>query len=475
LKNKYAMATGRPVRLGVRSAAIGAALAFAGTVFGAVPTYTVDQAVALARKQNPEIAIARTQVEAAHGGVIEARAGFLPAVVSNGLLRERERQESSRLRSDDYNANVHVVQNLFTGGQITSQLAMARLTAEKQARDFDATSDRVAMDVRLAFYELLLNRAKIRVHEQTVQLLEEELKTQQERFGAGTVGKLNVRRAEVALANERPELINAQTALRNSYLHLGELLGIRSTIGSSGAAPFEIAGQLQYQPRHPDLNECLARADSNRPEIKSRQKEIEISEQELTLDRSELRPHVEAFSGYEVYSENDPLVGQEFNHGYVIGLNASWRIFDGFATKGRLKATNAKREAAVHALEAQRLSVASEVRSAFLDLEQARNILEEATKNVQNADESLEIAKGNLGAGLGTQLDTLQAASDVTRTRTTRLSAIYLHNAALARLARACAREPESFDFDRKIDNQKKSDAQILQIAKPPKFLSTQK
>ena len=60
------------------------------------------------------------------------------------------------------------------------------------------------------------------------------------------------------------------------------------------------------------------------------------------------------------------------------------------------------------------------VRNAFLDLQQADRVLESETRNVQEADQSLEIAKGNLSAGLGTQLDILQAASDVTRTRTTR-------------------------------------------------------
>src|SRR5205814_1022191 len=86
-------------------------------------------------------------------------------------------------------------------------------------------------------------------------------------------------------------------------------------------------------------------------------------------------------------------------------------------------------------------SVASDVRSAFLDLQQADRVLESETRNVQEADQSLEIAKGNLSAGLGTQLDILQAASDVTRTRTTRLGAFYLHNVALARLARASRRK----------------------------------
>src|SRR5204863_9392452 len=93
----------------------------------AAPTYTVEEAVAVARKQNAEIAIAAKQVEAAHGGVIEARAGSLPSVVSTGLLRTINRQEASRLRSEDYNASIRVVQNLYTSGAVPSQRTIARL------------------------------------------------------------------------------------------------------------------------------------------------------------------------------------------------------------------------------------------------------------------------------------------------------------------------------------------------------------
>src|SRR5207248_9317576 len=151
--------------------------------------------------------------------------------------------------------------------------------------------------------------------------------------------------------------------------------------GAEGV-PFEITGELQYHSRHPDLNECLARADANRPVIKARQKDIEIEDQQYILDRSELRPHVRALSGYEVYSERDPDVGPEFNYGGVVGINATWNIFDGFATKGRMQATHARRDAAVHALEAARRQVASEVRSAFFDLQQADRVLESETGNV---------------------------------------------------------------------------------------------
>jgi outer membrane protein TolC len=184
---------------------------------------------------------------------------------------------------------------------------------------------------------------------------------------------------------------------------------------------------------------------------------------------------VRAFSGYEVYSERDPDVGPEFNYGGVVGINATWNIFDGHATKGRMQATRARRDAAMQALAATRRSVASEVRSAFFDLQQADRVLESETKNLQTADEALEMSRGNFAAGLGTQLDVLQAAADVTRTRTTRLSAIYLHNVALARLTHACASSAEALNFRsdfKDVKNENRNAAHAADLAKPPQKIS---
>jgi len=457
----------------LKLAAIGiliAALVISPQALGAGPAYTIEQAVAVAEEHNPDILIARKKVQGARGGVIEARSGFLPWLSSDGLVDKRQTQSETNLRQEDYNVTLKLQHNLYTGGAVTSQMGIARLNLEKQNYELQEIASRVAMDVRIAFNELLLNRAKVRVRQDSVRVLDEELKNQEQSFSAGIVSNLNVQRAEVALANERPELFNAETQLKNSYLRLGDLFGTEVDLRGE-AKPFEISGELQYQSNHADLNDCLARADANRPVIKARQKDIQIEEQQYILDRSALRPHVRAFSGYEVYSERDPDVGPEFNYGGVVGINATWNIFDGFATKGRMQATHARRDAAVHALEAARRQVASEVRSAFFDLQQADRVLEIETGNVQAADQALDIAKSNFAAGLGTQLDILQAASDVTRTRTTRLSAIYLHNAALARLAHACASSADALDFGSKLESARKTNrnaTQAADVARPP-------
>ena len=213
-------------------------------------TLSLEEAVALAKKQNPEIIIARKQVEAARGGVIEARSASLPSVISSGLLRRREQQAQSRLRPEDYGASVHVIQNVYSSGGNKGRLSIARLLQEKRELELDAITDRVAMDLRVAYYELLLNRAKIDVREQSVRVMRDELKAQEERFSAGTVGQLNVRRAEVSLANEEPELFDAQTRLQNSYLRVNELCGI-ATNPKSRAPALALAGELKYQPLRP--------------------------------------------------------------------------------------------------------------------------------------------------------------------------------------------------------------------------------
>src|SRR5438046_3548637 len=453
---------------------IAAASPAAPKVLAAVPVYTIEQAVAVVQEHNPEILIARKKVLAARGGFIEARSGFLPSLSSSGLYDKRQTQSETNLRQEDYNAILRLEQNLYTGGAVTSQVAIAQLNIDKANYELQEIANRVTMDVRIAFNELLLNRAKIRVREDSVRVLDEELKNQQQQLSAGIVSKLQVQRGEVALANERPELFNAQTELKNSYLRLAELFGTDLALGAQ-APPFEISGQLQYRPNHPDLNDCLARADATRGIIKAREKDIESEDRQYVLDRSATRPHVRAFSGYEVYSERDPDVGPEFNYGGVVGINATWNIFDGHATKGRMQATRARREAAVQALAAARRSVASEVRSAFFDLQQADRVLESETKNVQTADEALDMARGNFAAGLGTQLDVLQRATDEPRTRTTRLSAIYLHNVALARLAHACASTAQALNFGSDftdVKNQSPNAAHAADLAKPPQKMT---
>ena len=80
--------------------------------------------------------------------------------------------------------------------------------------------------VKTQFYQVVVNRELIKVQEQSVNLLEQQLKDQQNRFEAGTVPRFNVLQAEVALYNQIPQLITAQNNYRISKITLAKTLGL---------------------------------------------------------------------------------------------------------------------------------------------------------------------------------------------------------------------------------------------------------
>src|SRR5690242_8849751 len=164
------------MRRGLRP--VGFLIALMISAFGAErPRYGIEGAIRVAREHNPDIAIAEKKVEAARSGIVEARAGQLPSVVSSGRYARRERGDSN-LRPEDYNANIRVIESLYSGGATSSRIAIARLNVIKAEAQLAAVVDRVTMEVRLAFYELLLNQEKIHVREESVGVLQQELKTQ---------------------------------------------------------------------------------------------------------------------------------------------------------------------------------------------------------------------------------------------------------------------------------------------------------
>src|SRR5437660_11942770 len=140
-----------------------AALVISSQGLSAVPAYTIEQAVAVAQEHNPDILIARKRVQGARGSWIEARSGFLPSVSSSGLYDKRQTQSETTLRQEDYNAILKLEQNLYTDGAVSSQVAIARMNIDKANYELQEIISRVTMEVQIAFNELLLNRAKVRV------------------------------------------------------------------------------------------------------------------------------------------------------------------------------------------------------------------------------------------------------------------------------------------------------------------------
>jgi outer membrane protein TolC len=136
-------------------------------------------------------------------------------------------------------------------------------------------------------------------------------------------------------------------------------------------------------------------------------------------------------------------VGSQSEDGWLAGVQGQWNIFDGRATAGRVTQARSAFEQSKLALTEAQLAAEVEVRRAFSQWQQATELAEASKLVVGQADEAVRLANARYNAGTATQLDVLQAQTDLTTARTNQIQAYYSYNVAVAALRKAMGQADE--------------------------------
>ena len=405
----------------------------------------------IALHQNPNVLRAQRDVESAEGVAVQTRAIVIPKVQATGSYTAVAEGDvdiitipaqpgvpaSTFGNSQNWSSQIKLVQSLYEGGRIMSSLRAARLTKERSMLDYQTVVADAVRDVELTYYDVLLAEQQIKVEEASVELLQNELTDTTRRFDAGTVARFNVLRAEVELANERPRLIQAQNSFRVGKATLANLLGINQPMGTTVDVPLSLSGKLEAIPFHLNLEQSLAAALQQRSELGALRKAEALRREDIINAKSGYKPSVQAYGGYDGHNTQLSMDLGDVDHGWITGVQVSWNIFDGLATKGRIMQATAQHERAIVDLDDTARRVELEVRVAWSDFIKADETLKSQEKVVEEAEEALRLASARSDAGTGTQLDVLSAQTALTQARTTQVQALHDFAAARARLERA--------------------------------------
>ena len=292
------------------------------------------------------------------------------------------------------------------------------------------TIDSVVSTVRTQFYQILLNKALVQVQEESVNLLQSQLEDQKSRYEAGTVPQFNVLQAEGQLQNQIPQLISA----RNNYLiaqqTLARTLAIPAGPQYTTNQPLPVEGELGFNPIQYDLGTALIAARANRPFLKAQQSAILANVENITVQAAGFKPKITANAGWEQI--NNPLTSDLSNtlKGWFINLQGSWSVFDGGLTYGKLKEARAQLEQAKLTYDDSVRQVELEVATACDNLHQAALTVDSAQTGVAVNLEALRLADERLAAGTGTQLDVLNAQTQLTTARSNLVSAEFSYLSA---------------------------------------------
>lgn len=407
---------------------------------------SLDEALNVALQQNPAILKSQKDLEATHGVEVQTRAIALPRlrVVGDYAFNSGTEQFAfapgqtlNFQQENSWTAGVRLEQSIFEGGRLRSSFRTARYLQEQALQQHRSVINDTVLQVRTAYLDTLLAAEQILVNEKSVALLQKELEDTRRRYEAGTVPKFNVLRAEVQLANAKPNLSRSRNAWRISKNNLASLLGYDLPTNIWENIPLQLTGKLHREPFEIDLPQALGQAVQNRPELAVIRQSQALAQEEVVNARSGYQPSVQIFGGYQGRNSSfqDDL-GIVVN-GWIAGAQLNWNLFDGLGTQGRIKEAKAKRDKAdVQEADAVR-QIELDVRTAYSGFIEAREVLDSTEKVVEQAEEALRLATSRYEAGTGTQLDVLAAETSLTEARTTKNVALRDYAVALAKLERA--------------------------------------
>src|SRR5215467_8691353 len=452
---------------------------------GAVPTFTLEQAILTAVQRNPTLLNAEQEIKRTRGVIIQVRAQALPQINANanfqwtdpnlvgarvfgntstttgttpfaGAASLMEGVPSSQVgeartplaaatpspvrnveQSDiSYAISVTGTQLIFNGTTF-NQIRGTFFQRDSAYFAFRNVLDSLIATTKTQFYQIIVNRELVAVNEENARLLKAQWNDQQNRFEAGTVPRFNVLQAEVQYYNQLPQVITAQNNLRISKLQLAKTLGIYFQPRQGENPPLEVIGEMPYNPRSIKLADAIEIGKQRRPFLKEARANALNQLQQVRAAAGQYLPNISTTGGGEWVSSPINSSWHDISKGWTALVQGSLPIWDSGAIAGQVIQQRALLSETKITYDDDVRQVELEIQTAYSNLQQNEELVKSQEKNVELAEEALRLAKARLDAGAGVQLDVLNATVQLLTAQSTRLQALFGYNSSLAEFDRA--------------------------------------
>jgi outer membrane protein len=397
---------------------------------------TLTESLQLAKSRNIDLKRAEESVSKQRAKLIEAWGTLFPEISINGNANRLDEGRTfqfgdNRVNAQTWNGNVQLDQPIFRGGKGIAGKNVQDALLDAISWQQRGTQNVVAEQVYQAYFKVLLDRELLKVREEAVELLREELTKAQRKFNVGTVSSFDVIRSEVALANAQTPLIQANNALALSLEDLKRVLNV--DCDREILAPRIIEPLSQVWDGY-KLESALSVAHETNPELKRLEHLVDASKHGINLQRADFLPALSFSVNYGV--ERPAFVDQNLE-GWETRLNLTWKIFDSFQTISRVNQAQSDFKDASLAYERAKLDTDIAVRRAISSVHEARELVSVSSKVISQAEESFRLAQNRFDVGSATQLDVLAERLALTQARSNNAEALYSQNIAEVALRRA--------------------------------------
>jgi outer membrane protein len=384
------------------------------TASGTGAPLSLQQAEAIAIKNNPQITIGKLRALAAQQNVREVRSALLPTAYLS--LTAVDSNPGSRITAGLLNnptvypraaGGASVTQLVTDFGRTTNLLSSSQYGAKAEDQNAAATRADILLVVDQAFYNSLETNALVTVAEQTVNARQALVDKIQALTNAKLKSDIDLSFSKVELARAKLLLLEAQNNYQISLAALSAILGY------SDEQNFQLIEETTPINAPPDdVAPLIQQAIQQRPEIKALQFQVESAQKFGSAEHDLSRPTVNALGVVGEAPVRDDHIPNWYG---AVGVNINIPVFNGFLYNARAKAADLQTEVQRQSLLDARNNIARDVRNAWEDTHRAFERLAVTQQLREQADLSMSLAQARYNLGLGSIVELTQGELEKTQ------------------------------------------------------------
>lgn len=404
-------------------------LAAGGTVSAERMDITLDEGVRMALENNYSIEESASDRDSAYWGLREARRNSGPKVSwSSGAYRVGGKAYEGWPHNGLYSNQLSLSMPIYSGGQLENNIKAAEWGLSGAELDLERTKQNIRNTVSEDYYNILKCSSEVEVYQESVNNLKAHLDNVDAKFRAGVVAQKDVLSSEVSLAQGKQQLVSAINDLHVAVATFNNDVGLPM---ETETVPRE---QLSYVKYDRTLPECDEYAQINRPDLFQKQFNFRQKQAEMEAAKSGMRPKVDAAVSRNIGGSSPFKTDSTSSDSWSAGLSLNWNILDSGITSAQVN----RKKAALHRAEAELKdklnSVKLEVHTAYLNMRAAEENIKTMQEALSKAQEDYRIELVRYEAGVGTNLEVMDAQDKLVSAKGKYITAMYNYNTSRANL-----------------------------------------
>jgi outer membrane protein len=380
---------------------------------------TLQEIETRVQENHPVIMEAEESVNQAEAQIGLAKTGFYPDVNASAnfsnvgpvpSLTVPDLGTFQLFPDNNINAGLDIRQNIYDFGKTSSRVAYSSANKDLQEKSLDAARQELAINVVKNFYMILYLQEAIRIKQEQLDILEQHLELVKKKKATGSGTDYEILSTQVNLSAVENQRLNLEAGLVAQLSILNSLLGLPPRTYHAVKETFNFP--------EPALSgdSVVSYALAHRDEMQIALKKNNLAVIRLNEVRARNHPSLDFIAQGGWKNGYVPDINK-VRPNYVIGLGLQIPVFDANKLKYNILIAESSIKSSSFEAEVTRREISSEVVKNESNLRTAEEKVQQTDLLLRQAEEAYELAETSFSAGAITNLDLLDASSNVSESK----------------------------------------------------------